>query len=274
MLHRQSSGPAAPAGQGSGGPAGGVLQAEAPCPLPPPPAPLGRALQEQMRQGDGNERLRPGTPPGKNRTKQAGTGTWGHRDAPWLQSGTQSSPVPLPPSQCRRRGWRYPGEPRGPEGLSPSSRPGHRVHREDTGHSRLLLVLALGAGTRALRPLPPPPLPAGLAPGTGDLGFKEQAAAAAPAHPLGEEAGELQQSPCAVAGEMAAAGHRATPPRGAAGSGGQDGGAPQGGCQVLVFPRWVLGAGALGHHPEREAGAMPGTRHLLVPVILWPGGDP
>lgn len=227
-----------------------------------------------MRQGDGNERLCPGTPPGKNRTKQAETGTWGHRDAPWLQSGTQSSPVPLPPSQCRQRGGRHPREPRGPEGLSPSSRPGHRVHGEDTGHSRLLLVLAPGAGTRALRPLPPPPLPTGLAPGTGDLGFKEQAAAAAPAHPLGEEAGELQQSPCAVAGEMAAAGHRVAPPRGAAGSGSRGGGAPRGGARSWVFPWWVLGAGGLGLHPVREVRATPGTRHLLVPVILQPGGDP
>lgn len=111
------------------------------------------------------------------------------------------------------------------------------MHGEDTGHSRLLLVPAPGAGTGALCPLPPPPPAAALAPNSRDLGFKEQAAAAALAHPPGEEAGELRQSPRAVAGEMAAAVHRAALLRGATGSGGWGGGAPRVECQVPVSPR-------------------------------------
>ena len=85
------------------------------------------------------------------------------------------------------------------------------MHREDTGHSCLLLVPAPGAGTRALRPLPPPPPLAGLAPGTEDLGFKEQAAATAPAHPLGKKTDKLRQIPHTIAGETVAVGHRACP---------------------------------------------------------------
>lgn len=163
----------------------------------------------------------------------------------------------------------------GPEGLSPGGRPGRWVHREDTGHSCLLLVPAPGAGTGPLRLLPPPPPLAGLAPGTGDLGFKEQAAAAAPAHPPGEQAGELRQSPRTIAGEMASAGHRAAPLRGTAGLGGRGGGASQGGCPVPVSPRWVLGAGGLRHGPKREVEASLGTHHhLLIPVTPRLSGDP
>lgn len=101
---------------------------------------------------------------------------------------------PAFPVQAERNGS-TPGGPEGPQELSQLSRPGHWVHWEDTGHSCLLLVLALGAGTQAHCLLPPPPP---LAPGTADLGFKEQAAA--PAHPQGEEAGE-RQSPHTAAGE-------------------------------------------------------------------------
>lgn len=103
----------------------------------------------------------------------------------------------------------------GSRGAVPSGQTGRWVQREDTRHSCLLLVPAPGAGTRALHPLPPPPPLAGLAPSTGDLGFKEQAAATAPAYPPGEEAGELRQSPRTTAGEMVDLGRRAGPLRGA-----------------------------------------------------------
>lgn len=141
--------------------------------------------------------------------------------------------APLLAFQCRQRGWQHPRKPWGPEGLFLSGQPGRWVHREDTRHSCLLLVPAPGAGTGALHPLPPPPPLAGLAPSTGDLGFKEQAAARAPAYPPGEEAGELQQSPRTTAGEMVDLGHRAGPLRGAMGLGDWDYGASWGAVRSL-----------------------------------------
>lgn len=73
---------------------------------------------------------------------------------------------------------------------------------------------------------------------------------------------------------MAAAVHRAAPLRGAMWSRGWGGGAFWVGCQVPVSPRWVPGAGGVRHGPEREAGAMSGTRHLLVPITPQRSGDP
>lgn len=143
-----------------------------------------------------------------------------------LWSGFLGLLAPLFPFQCRQRGWQHPRKPWGPEGLFPSGQPGRWVQREDTRHSCLLLVPAPGAGTGALHPLPPPPPLAGLAPSTGDLGFKEQAAARAPAYPPGEEEGELWQSPRTIAGEMVGLGHRADPLRGAMVLGDWDNGAP------------------------------------------------